>query len=74
MDKGHYFHAMWFFSIDDLLQGNQQKLHAAGWSASCPHTTAELALQKYGRETYVPVYGGTECVFTAVLHAEHMDG
>lgn len=66
MDKGHYFHAMWHFSIDDLMQAEQQRLREAGWAVELqPRTTADLALERYGRLTYVPVYGGAECIFTA---------
>lgn len=66
MDKGHYFHAMWHFSIDDLLHGQQARLRTAGWVLDRqPCTTADLALERYARDTYVLVYGGAECIFTA---------
>lgn len=64
IDEGHYFHAMWHFSIDELLQEGQQRLQQAGWKVEMePRTTAELAQERYGRATYVAVYGGAECVF-----------
>lgn len=68
MDKGHYFHAMWHFSIDELLQEQGARMRAAGWDVdSNPRTTADLAVERYGRETYVPDYGGAECIFTASM-------
>jgi O-methyltransferase involved in polyketide biosynthesis len=66
MDKRHYFHAMWHFSIDDLLCDGHRSLQKSGWTVDMqPRTTAELAQERYARPTYVPVYGGAECVFTA---------
>lgn len=53
MDKGHYFHAMWHFSMDDLLQkeeGGVARLEAAGWALEMqPRTAADLALERYAR-------------------------
>lgn len=72
LEQGHYFHAMWHFSLDEMLLGDQgQRLrHQAGWALEMqPQTTAALALERYGRETYVPTYGGAEAVFTAVAAA-----
>lgn len=55
----------WYFSMDDLEQG---RLRSSGWQMKMPpRTTAELALEWYGRETYIALYGGAECCFTAVL-------
>lgn len=66
MAKDHYFHAMWHFSIDDLL--DDDGLRQAGWQLDMqPRTTAELALDRYQRPTYVPLYGGAECMFSATM-------
>lgn len=68
MQEGHHFHAMWWFCMDDLVAHNQQRLRSAGFVLDMqPCTTAELAMKWYGRQTYVPLYGGAECVFTGDL-------
>ena len=56
------------FSMDDLLQeeGGVARLEAAGWALEMqPRTAADLALERYARDTYVATYGGAECIFTA---------
>lgn len=46
----------------------QHELEGSGWKVDMqPRTTAELALEWYKRETYVALYGGAECCFTADL-------
>jgi hypothetical protein len=62
----HYFstkNVAWHFSMDDLATA----LGEAGWRLQGqPQTAAQLAKERYGRETYVALYGGAECCFTAV--------
>lgn len=57
--------ALWHFCIDDV---DAQLLGECGWEqARTPCTTAELAHDQYGADTYVALYGGAECFFTARL-------
>ncbi len=71
--KGHPFSELWHFCMDDLwTPGNgSSPISQCGWDVvDAPHTTAELALAKYGMKTYVPWYstnGGAECLFSARL-------
>ncbi|WIA31831.1 hypothetical protein OEZ86_002698 [Tetradesmus obliquus] len=62
----HYFSTnkvAWHFSMDELAAA----IGAAGWRMQGqPQTAAQLARERYGRETYVALYGGAECCFTAV--------
>lgn len=62
----HYFSTSkvaWHFSMDELAAA----IGAAGWRMQGqPQTAAQLARERYGRETYVALYGGAECCFTAV--------
>jgi hypothetical protein len=62
----HYFsidNVAWHFCMDELAAA----LGQAGWRMQRqPQTSAQLARERYGRETYVALYGGAECCFTAV--------
>jgi len=41
-------------------------MRQAGWQLNGqPLTSAQLAQERYAKETYVAVYGGAECCFTA---------
>jgi hypothetical protein len=62
----HYFstdNVAWHFSMADLAP----VIGSAGWRITGqPQTAAQLAKERYGKETYVALYGGAECCFTAV--------
>ena len=46
----------------------ESPLGVAGWELQTePETTAAIALQRYGMETYVAEYGGAECYFSSKL-------
>jgi hypothetical protein len=47
--------------------GGVSPLEAAGWRLQGGHaSTKQLAMQRYGMDTYVALYGGAEFVFAAV--------
>jgi hypothetical protein len=62
----HYFsmdNVSWHFCMDELAAAIGQ----AGWRIDRqPQTAAQLVREGYGRQTYVALYGGAECCFTAV--------
>jgi hypothetical protein len=62
----HYFstaNVSWHFCMDELAAA----IGEAGWRIDRqPRTAAQLVRERYLRETYVALYGGAECCFTAV--------
>eukprot|EP00798_Chlamydomonas_sp_ICE-L_P027114 gene27114-2340_t len=67
MEPGsHLFAHLWHFDVDQLLAHPE---YTKFWDTiKKPRTSKELALEKYGADTYVALYGGAECIFTASLH------
>ncbi len=61
----HIFAKLWFFDVNGLLSCPAYKQRWA--TVLQPQTTKALALQRYSADTYIALYGGAECVFTASL-------
>ena len=69
MEAGsHIFAKLWYFNVNELLS---HPAYMQSWATELqPQTTKMLALQRYSADTYVALYGGAECVFTASLVTE----
>lgn len=65
LEASHIFSQLWYFDVDEL----QRSLgYANNWRTTRePETTKALAQKLYGADTFVALYGGSECAFTACL-------
>lgn len=63
--RGHYFAKLWHFCLEDLEPSIGEERGDGAWEvAAAPQTTRHLALQRYGADTYVALYGGAEYVLS----------
>ncbi len=63
LEAGHIFSQLWYFDCDELLGSQSYK---GSWKTTRePKTTKALAKELYKADTYVALYGGAECAFTA---------
>eukprot|EP00195_Chlamydomonas_chlamydogama_P002951 CAMPEP_0202919996 /NCGR_PEP_ID=MMETSP1392-20130828/76624_1 /ASSEMBLY_ACC=CAM_ASM_000868 /TAXON_ID=225041 /ORGANISM="Chlamydomonas chlamydogama, Strain SAG 11-48b" /LENGTH=291 /DNA_ID=CAMNT_0049613471 /DNA_START=158 /DNA_END=1033 /DNA_ORIENTATION=+ len=61
--EDHIFAKLWYFDCDELHASGAYKQN---WSTvHQPQTTKQLAKDMYKADTYVALYGGAECAFTA---------
>ena len=65
MAAGHIFAQLWYFDCDSLMGSMGYKGH---WRTTrAPRTTKAICQDNYGKDTYVPIYGGAECAFLSKL-------